>query len=71
MISKKLQMEFLTENDRKFTISLDNPREDIDLEELTGVMDTIVQEGIFKSQDFLLKTGLEGRIVTTSVEKIE
>lgn len=46
---KKLLMSFKTDDDRKVSLTVDNPREDITKTEIKTVMDLIVSNNIFAS----------------------
>ena len=45
--TKKLIMSFLTSDDKKVSLSVDNPREDITEGEIKSAMDLIVSKNIF------------------------
>ncbi|CAK7045744.1 DUF2922 domain-containing protein [Tissierella carlieri] len=70
MEKTKLEMEFLDETNKKFMISIDQPRLDITPEEVSQAMDTIITCNIFDSKMFNLVEAKEARIVTTTVNKL-
>ena len=45
--TKKLIMSFLTSDDRKVSLSVDNPREDLTEEEVKTAMELIKEKNIF------------------------
>ena len=45
--TKKLIMSFLTSDDKKVSLSVDNPREDITETEIKSAMDLVVEKNIF------------------------
>ena len=47
--TKKLIMSFLTSDDRKVSLSVDNPREDITETEIKSAMDLVVEKNIFNT----------------------
>lgn len=67
----KLEMEFIDEADKKFTIRLDEPREDLTGEEVSLAMENIISNNVFASGSFDLKAASEARIVTTSINKLD
>ncbi|MDR7857508.1 DUF2922 domain-containing protein [Tissierella sp.] len=71
MNKTKLEMEFLDAANKKFVISLDDPRSDITPEEVGDAMDTIVSYNVFASSLQDLVVAKEARIVATAVSTLE
>ena len=46
-ITKKLVMTFKSSDDKKVSITVDNPREDLEENEIKEAMDTIIEKDIF------------------------
>ena len=70
MEKRKLEMEFLNEMDKKYVISIEDPKLDLNPEEVETAMDTIIEENVFTVSMADLKKPVEARIVTTQIEKI-
>ncbi len=70
METTKLEMEFLDEGNKKFTIRLDSPRADITDEEVSTVMASILTHNIFTSNALNLVSANEARIITTTVNPL-
>lgn len=66
----KLEMEFLDQGDKKFTLRMDNPRADLTDEEVAAAMQNILTQNIFLSGNLDLASANEARIVTTSVNTL-
>ncbi len=66
----KLEMNFLDEGGRKFTLSVDDPRIDLTDEEVRTVMDEIVSSNIFFTQAGDLVAPDSARIITTTIEEL-
>ena len=45
--TKRLVMSFLTSEDKKVSLTVDNPREDINETEIKSAMDLVVEKNIF------------------------
>lgn len=71
MIKRTLQLGFLDGLNKKFNISLGDPKEDISRENVEDAMDTIIEQNIFKSNETDLVIKNEARIVETTVEVME
>ena len=67
---KKLEMEFLNSLNKKYTISLDDPKEDLIPEEVQAAMESIITENVFIVSEGDLAEIVEARIVTTTVNKL-
>lgn len=70
MEKRKLEMEFLNEMGKKHVISIDNPRIDLNPEEVQTAMDAIITNNVFIVSLGELVESVESRIVTTHIEKL-
>lgn len=68
---KKLLMSFKTHDDRKVSLTVDNPREDITEAEIKTVMDLIVEKNVFASNKADLVKALEAKIVVTDTTEFD
>lgn len=71
MNKTKLEMEFLDEANKKFVISIDQPRADITPEEVGIAMNAIVAHNVFTSAMMDLVSPNEARVVTTNINTLE
>ena len=71
MENAKLQMIFKNLEDRKVTLSVDNPRNDLTGEEVRSTMDNIIETNVFDSNGGDLTTPVGARVVRTTIEEIE
>lgn len=70
MEKSKLEMEFLDEQNKKFTISIEAPRTDLSSEEVKTAMESIIGLNVFDSSMNDLVSANDARVVTTSTEKL-
>ena len=63
--TKKLIMSFLTSDDRKVSLSVDNPREDITETQIKSAMDLIVSKNIFAPNGGDIVQAVEAKVVIT------
>lgn len=63
--NKKLVMIFKNSADKKVTISIEDPKDDLTEEQIKNAMDTIVAKNVFKKNDYALVEAVEAQIVTT------
>ena len=70
MEKAKLEMEFKDEIGKKFSITIDEPREDLTEAEVRTVMDDIVARNVFftVAGDIVATTG--ARFITTTIEEL-
>ncbi len=67
----RLEMNFLDEENKKFKISIEEPKEELDGAQIKDAMEGILEHDIFLSNGVGL-IGLDGaRFVRTSIEDIE
>lgn len=71
MIKKTLEMGFLDGINKKFKVSIGDPKEDLSRLNIEDAMDTIIEKNIFQSNDTDLLAKNEARIIETTVEVIE
>ncbi len=67
----KLQMDFVNEGGKKFQIALDDPREDLEVEEVTQAMEAIITNNVFTVGMLDLVEAKGARIVTTEVQEFD
>jgi len=70
MDKTKLEMEFLDQANKKFIISIDQPRADLTPAEIEVAMSAIVSNNVFTSAMMDLVTPKEARVVTTNINTI-
>lgn len=70
METTKLEMEFLDEVNKKFTISINEPRIDITAEEVGQAMEAIVSYNVFAPSLKSLVETVGARVVTTTVDTL-
>lgn len=63
--TKKLLMTFKTNDGKKVSLSVDDPREDITEEEIKDAMTTIINSGIFEPNGSSLIEMIEAKVVET------
>lgn len=68
---KRLLMTFMSELDRKVSIAIDDPREDIAEDEIKEVMDLIVEKNIFAPNGADLVATVEAKIVVTDTTEFD
>lgn len=68
---KRLLMTFMSELDRKVSIAVDDPREDIAEDEIKEVMDLIVEKNIFAPNGADLVATVEAKIVVTDTTEFD
>ena len=71
MEKRKLEMDFIDGMNKKFRLSLDNPKEDLDTIQVEGAMDEILANNIFVSNGVDLVSFDAARVITTVVEEME
>lgn len=70
MEKTKLEMEFLDNANKKFVVSLDEPKVGLTPAEVKTAMDGIIGSNIFGSTTQNLVSANDARIVTTTVETL-
>ena len=64
-ITKKLVMTFLTDGDKKVSLSVDDPREDVTEAEIKACMDLVVSKNIFAPNGGSLVKAVDAKVVVT------
>ena len=70
MAESKIQMNFKTSGNKKVSISVDNPKENLTSGEIKNVMDSIVTANIFDYKGESLAEVLNAKIIATETEEI-
>ena len=64
-ITKKLVMTFKSSDDKKVSISIDDPRENLTENEIKEAMDTIIEKDIFSPNGESLVEAISAKVVQT------
>ena len=64
-INKRLVMTFKTTDDKKVSLSVDDPREDITESEIKDAMDLVVSKNIFAPNGADIVSAVEAKVVVT------
>lgn len=71
MIKSVLELDFLDGTDKRFKLSVAEPKEDLEELQIASAMDTILEKNIFVSNNTDLVKSVGARVITTTVETIE
>ena len=63
--TKRLVMTFKTTDDKKVSLSVDNPREDITESEIKDAMDLVISKNIFAPNGADIVSAVEAKVVVT------
>ena len=63
--TKRLLMTFKTTDDKKVSLSVDNPREDITESKIKDAMDLVVSKNIFAPNGADIVSAVEAKVVVT------
>ena len=63
--TKRLVMTFKTTDDKKVSLSVDDPREDITESEIKSAMDLVVSKNIFAPNGADIVSAVEAKVVVT------
>ena len=63
--TKRLLMTFKTTDDKKVSLSVDNPREDITESEIKDAMDLVLSKNIFAPNGADIVSAVEAKVVVT------
>ena len=63
--NKKLLMTFKTTDDRKISLSIDDPREDITEDEIKTAMELVISKNIFTTGGSDIESIVDAKIVVT------
>ncbi len=69
--TKKLVMTFKTNDDKKVSLSVDNPREDITENEIKSAMELIVSKNVFAPNGSDIVAVVEAKIVITDTTEYD
>lgn len=67
----KLEMEFLNSLNRKYTLSIEDPRSDLIAQDVQDAMEGIISQNVFQVSEGDLAEAVGARIVTTTVNSLE
>lgn len=70
METKKLEMIFLSAAGKNFTLAVDNPREDLEVDEIESSMNKVIEANVFAIDNHDLKGIGKARYVTRTVEDV-
>ncbi|MFA8438169.1 DUF2922 domain-containing protein [Pueribacillus sp. YX66] len=70
-MAKQIEMQFLNEENRTVTISLEDPVEPVNPEDVNAAMDTVLSENAFTSSGGNLVSKKGARIVERTVTEIQ
>lgn len=71
MENVKLELGFLDKGNKKFKISIDDPRENLEREDIQEAMSNLIENNIFISNGMDLAELDVARIIRTSIEEME
>ena len=63
--TKRLVMTFKTDDDKKISLSVDDPREDVSEAEIKSAMDLVVDKNIFAPGGCDIVEAIEAKVVVT------
>ena len=69
--TKRLLMTFKTTDDKKVSLSVDNPREDITETEIKSAMDLVVEKNIFAPNGADIVSTVEAKVVVTDTTEYD
>ena len=69
--TKKLVMTFKTNDDKKVSLSVDNPREDITENEIKSAMELIVSKNVYAPNGSDIVAVVEAKIVVTDTTEYD
>ena len=61
----KLVMNFKSEDDKKVSMSIEDPRVDLNKEEISTCMELIIEKNIFKPRGLSLVNAIDAQVITT------
>lgn len=70
MYRRRLELGFKDTDGKNFKLTLDEPREDLEDEEVKNAMDLIVSKDVFRNKNRALSQVDHAQIVITEIEKI-
>ena len=69
--TKRLVMVFKTDNDNNVSISVDNPKDDLQESAIKSAMEIIIAKDVFAPKEEQLVALVEARIVVTNTNEYE
>ena len=69
--TKRLVMSFLTSEDKKVSLTVDNPRDDINETEIKSAMDLVVEKNIFAPNGNDIVATVEAKVVVTDTTEYD
>ena len=69
--TKRLVMSFLTSEDKKVSLTVDNPRDDINETEIKSAMDLVVEKNIFAPNGGNIVATVEAKVVVTDTTEYD
>ena len=69
--TKRLLMTFKTSDDKKVSLSIDDPREDITETEIKSAMDLVVERNIFAPNGGDIVATVEAKVVVTDTTEYD
>ena len=69
--TKKLVMTFKTNDDKKVSLSVDNPREDITENEIKSAMELIVSKNVFAPNGSDIVAVVEAKVIVTDTTEYD
>ena len=69
--TKRLLMTFKTSDDKKVSLSIDDPREDITETEIKSAMDLVVEKNIFAPNGGNIVATVEAKVVVTDTTEYD
>ena len=69
--TKRLVMSFLTSEDKKVSLTVDDPREDINETEIKSAMDLVVEKNIFAPNGGDIVATVEAKVVVTDTTEYD
>ena len=70
-VKKKLMMTFKTDEDKNVSISVDDPRENLNESEIKNVMQLILEKDIFSISGASIVELVEAKIVQTDTQEFD
>lgn len=69
--TKRLVMSFLTSEDKKVSLTVDNPRDDINETEIKSAMDLVVEKNIFAPNGSDIVATVDAKVVVTDTTEYD
>ena len=69
--TKRLVMSFLTSEDKKVSLTVDNPWDDINETEIKSAMDLVVEKNIFAPNGSDIVATVEAKVVVTDTTEYD